>query len=154
MFVSVQTFSLTICRSACVNCSRNTLFTIKSQQPDITFLQKWHCILKWETYMGGQQEAENTADLHLSKKKKIKKVWNTHTHTQSQQHEHWNNTDRARGLLAISPTTCRRPSRSCFNANLRTSAAASRTHTRTETVTEMETSWLPSSIHSVCVFVL
>lgn len=33
--------------------------------------------------MGGQQEAENTADLHLSKKKNKKGLKYTHTHTLS-----------------------------------------------------------------------
>lgn len=76
MFVSVQMFSY-ICRWACVNCSKNTLFTVKSQQCDIKFLQDLHYISKKKKNLVGQQGAKITADLDQS----TEKLWNQHTHS-------------------------------------------------------------------------
>lgn len=86
MFVSVQMFSY-ICRWACVNCSKNTLFTVKSQQCDIKFLQDLHYISKKKkkTWLDSRKPKSQQISINLRKSSGI----NTHTRSQQQiQPEH------------------------------------------------------------------
>lgn len=134
-----------ICSSACVNCSRNTLITVKSQQCDIKFLQNLHYISKRQKCTGGQQEAEIQSE-----------------HCKTATHVWWYGQTDPEGCWQSHHTASRWPFGSWEYKNItkiRTSVAATSdrranmrllSHQTWNSREDGNCSWLASSIHSAC----
>lgn len=169
MFVSVQMFSY-ICRWACVNCSKNTLFTVKSQQCDIKFLQDLHYISKKKKpgWTAGSQNhsrsrsiygkaLESTHTLGHNSKSSLNTKTATHTCVMDAERETQRSADNV-----TTHNHHRRAFEFFFKTNRRTSVAATSdrrtnmrllSHRNCNSHKDANCNWLTRSIHSVCVCV-